>query len=633
MCRIRQSQNHKRKKSDLMPKQLGRVSISCSQTPFASLLAFFMAIMLIVPAAKAADAEKAEEIDWHAQLAGLVPPEKRIPGGVSVVTLSSKSKSFGQREAFWRTLPRPGLNLELPARRNETLREVPEFLQTLPLYRDLKPGDRRMILGDTVATVRLLGGWGPNPDLKENLESYDLVHRDDNGEFHYRWNLLHRRLRPFIECGARPLIVLDNVPYAFVENPIIDKYGQVMGPDLKHMKDWGVFVRELTTELVRAYGREKVENWRFRVGTEPDLPGHWQDTTEKWCMTYDHAAHAINSVLPNAQIGPGNFLSPWHKNQQMGIDIMRHLARGKNHATGKTGSPVSFVSASVYATPRGQSYQSLYPSSHPDMIRLVARRLKQLRAVDPSFSGLPIEFHEFGMLFTDLAKEKEARTCVWAGTRGAAWTHQAYAAALDEGIGQIFTWHNEDKLNLPSGPLRVLRGEGWLRAMLEHFAGGEWFLMNVQSSTSNKTTIRAFGSVKEDVTWVAISTFDLMRQDAREEVKLVIHPDKLPGHRTKNLRVVEYLQTRQNATYDVIHADLKAHGGLQFDNDAVYRLGRLANEQGRQFLRENWEKYDALQRASLQASPWKGSTRFEGGQLILERNLPVPSVLVVAIHN
>jgi|GEM_PF-190150 len=572
-------------------------------------------------------------VDGYTELLKLVPAENRIAGDVSVATLSSTSKSLGKREAFWRTIPRPDLSMASPKSQAKNLREIPEFLRDLPLYRDLEPGDRRMILGDTLSTVRLLGGWAPLKWLREDLASYDLVYRGAEGNFGYRWDLLHQRLRPFIECGVQPFIVLDNVPYAFIEKPTIGKYGQVMGPDLKYMEDWGTFIRELAKELVRAYGREKVETWRFRIGTEPDLPGHWKDTTAKWCMMYDHAAHGVRSVLPKAQIGPGNFLAPGvNRNQQMGIDIMNHLAHGRNYATGEIGSPVSFVSGSIYAAPKGESYQDLYWSSHPDKVRLAAHRLKQLRSVDPAFATLPIEFHEFGNLLTDLSKDQESRRCGWAGTRGAAWTHQAYAAALDEGIEQIFTWHNEDTLNRPSGELFALHGAGWVRAMLENFTGGDWYLMQIQTAAKNKTTIRAMASVKKDVTWVSISTFDLMRQNAPEKVRLVIHPEMLPGGGNKELHVVEYLQTRQNAAYDVMHADLKARGELQFDNDAVYRLDRLANENGKSFLQNNWKKYDDLQNASLRGTPWKGTIQPDGANLVLERRLPVPAVVVIAIR-
>ena len=604
---------------------------ACSQ-PLSCCLTLLAAIgMGCAPVVFAEDGES--RVDWYAELVKLVPAEKRIAGDVSVATLSSKSKSLGKREAFWRTIPRPDLSLASPKIQSQTLREIPEFLRALPLYADLKPGDRRMILGDSISTVRLLGGWAPSKWLSEDLASYDLVHRDAEGKFHYRWDLLHQRLRPFIECGVQPFIVLDNVPYAFVEKPAMSQYGQVMGPDPKYMKDWGAFISALTRELVRAYGREKVETWRFRIGTEPDLPGHWKDTTAKWCMMYDHAAHGVRSVLPKAQIGPGNFLAPGvNKKQQMGIDIMNHLAHGKNYATGEIGSPVSFVSGSAYATPKGESYQDLYWTSHPDKMRLAAHRLKQLRAVDPAFAKLPIELHEFGILFTELAKDEESRPCKWAGTRGAAWTHQAYAAALDEGIEQIFTWHNSESLNGPSGELFALLGAGWVRAMLENFTGGDWYLMEIQTAAKNQTTIRAIASVKKDVTWVSISTFDLMRQNAPEKVRLVIHPEMLPGGGNKELNVVEYLQTRENAAHDVMHADLKARGELQFDNDAVYRLSRLANEKGRMFLEKNWKKYEDLQKASLLSNPWKGVSSRNDKNLILEHDLPVPGVLVIAIR-
>ena len=71
---------------------------------------------------------------------------------------------------------------------------------------------------------------------------------------------------------ARILLVLDNVPFAFVapENRFFGSYGQSAAPD--DPLEFAAFVGDFAAHLVTRYGLATVESFRFRLGTECDGP-------------------------------------------------------------------------------------------------------------------------------------------------------------------------------------------------------------------------------------------------------------------------------------------------------------------------------------------------------------------------
>ena len=92
-----------------------------------------------------------------------------------------------------------------------------------------------------------------------------------------------------------------------VANPETIVYGQCHPPD--DFDRWYKYVRECVQGLVDRYGMERVGKWRFRVGTEPNLyPKHWAGTKEEYFKHYDYTVAAVESVIPEPLIGPGNFV-------------------------------------------------------------------------------------------------------------------------------------------------------------------------------------------------------------------------------------------------------------------------------------------------------------------------------------
>ena len=131
---------------------------------------------------------------------------------------------------------------------------------------------------DAQSLVRFLGGLstakaGDDPSVG------DVVYRVANGSLAMRWPLVFSRLDPFVRNGIQPIIVLDNVPWAFAasnESRSVG-YGNNMGP--QNVTEYKEFLQVLLQGMVTRYGLRVAQTFWFRVGTEPDTqPKHWSDT-------------------------------------------------------------------------------------------------------------------------------------------------------------------------------------------------------------------------------------------------------------------------------------------------------------------------------------------------------------------
>ena len=129
-----------------------------------------------------------------------------------------------------------------------------------------------------------------------------------NGSLAMRWPLLFSRLDPFVRNGIRPIIVLDNVPWAFAASNASRSvgYGNNMGP--QNVTEYKGFVQALLQGMLSRYGMPVAQTFWFRVGTEPDTqPNHWNDTNAKFVEMYVAVASVVSAVIPGAMVGPANF--------------------------------------------------------------------------------------------------------------------------------------------------------------------------------------------------------------------------------------------------------------------------------------------------------------------------------------
>ena len=277
---------------------------------------------------------------------------------------------------------------------------------------------------DFLNNVRLLGGRNDNKN-----EWFKGV--DDNGNVIYDFGPAIKHLKAVLETGLTPWMVLDNVPWGMVKDGEKHAYGQCYPAD--DMNVWFSYVQQFVRELVTEFGEETVSQWRFRVGTEPDLyPKHWAGTKEEYLKHYDYTVAAVESVIPEPVIGPGNILMyrgsqvTEAKGGRWGLDILEHCAKGINYYTGKIGTRMSFFGFSYYylkGATKGSQFERHW--------KYFKTKLDQY----PTLSGVGLEIHEYGILATKKTKEQPRSTEWFAG-------YYAHTADLAYRYGgkSIFNW-------------------------------------------------------------------------------------------------------------------------------------------------------------------------------------------------
>jgi xylan 1,4-beta-xylosidase len=94
------------------------------------------------------------------------------------------------------------------------------------------------------------------------------------------------------------------------------------------------------THCIARYGAAEVEKWYWEVWNEPNI-GYWKGTPEEFRKLHDYAVDAVRRALPTARVGGPDTAGDGGKFME---DFLEHCLRGKNHATGQTGTPLDFIS-------------------------------------------------------------------------------------------------------------------------------------------------------------------------------------------------------------------------------------------------------------------------------------------------
>jgi xylan 1,4-beta-xylosidase len=234
-----------------------------------------------------------------------------------------------------------------------------------PNYAYMKHGDEllghlgAMKHGDVYfrAHSLLVTGDG-TPALKWG--STNAYTEDAQGNPVYDWTIVDRIFDAYLKNGVRPYVQIGFMPQALSLKP--EPYRHHWTPAAKYdeiytgwaypPKDWAKWeelVFQWAKHSVENYGKEEVLKWYWQTWNEPNI-GYWRGTRDEFFKLHDHAIHAVRRAIPDAKVGGpdvaggpgGDFLEKF----------IEHCLRGKNHATGKTGTPIDFVSFHAKGQPR-----------------------------------------------------------------------------------------------------------------------------------------------------------------------------------------------------------------------------------------------------------------------------------------
>lgn len=224
-----------------------------------------------------------------------------------------------------------------------------------PNYTYMKDGQKLLSelgkLGPEQVYVRchhLLTSGDGTPALKWG--STGAYREDGQGNPVYNWTIIDRIFDTYLERGLKPYAQIGFMPKDLSTRP--DLYPATLDPNKRTKEDggqayppkdfgkWDELVYQWVKHCVDKYGKAEVERWYWEVWNEPNI-SYWKGTPEQYNKLYDYAVDGVRRALPTARVGGpeqagggGRFLR----------GFLNHCLHETNFATGKTGSPIDFIS-------------------------------------------------------------------------------------------------------------------------------------------------------------------------------------------------------------------------------------------------------------------------------------------------
>lgn len=183
---------------------------------------------------------------------------------------------------------------------------------------------------------------------------------DAQGNPVYDWTIVDKIIDSGLERGVRPYVQIGFMPEALSVKP--EPYRHHWTPKAKYddiytgwaypPKDWGKWeelVYQWAKHSVEKYGKDEVLKWYWQTWNEPNI-GYWRGTRDEFFKLHDHAIKAVRRAIPGARVGGpdlaggagGDFLKAF----------LDHCVKGKNTATGESGTPTDFISFHAKGQPK-----------------------------------------------------------------------------------------------------------------------------------------------------------------------------------------------------------------------------------------------------------------------------------------
>lgn len=247
-----------------------------------------------------------------------------------------------------------------------------------------------------IRTHNLLTSGDGTPALKWG--STNAYTEDADGRPRYDWSIVDRIFDTYVERGMKPLVEIGFMPEALSTRP--EPYRHEWTPDQpykqiftgwayppKDYAKWAELIYQWVRHCLERYGRSEVESWYWGVWNEPDI-GYWQGTPEEYFKLYDYTADAVKRALPSARVGGPHSTGPASERAARFLrDFLEHTIRGRNHVTGKTGSPIDFIAFHAKGAPRMAGGHVQMGSEN--QLRSIARGF-QIVASFPELRHLPV---------------------------------------------------------------------------------------------------------------------------------------------------------------------------------------------------------------------------------------------------
>lgn len=256
----------------------------------------------------------------------------------------------------------------------------------------------------------------------------DAAVRDD-----YDFCALVRACGNVIKKGLKPYISTGNVPLKLSSHPVTGDFNvNVMPPD--DYPEYGRYIAALLQALKDRFGAAELLTWKWGVLTEYEnsmwfcIRDDPKATEEAYFKLYDYTVDALQKVVGEDVYVGAHSMSViegmWDER-----DFIDHCARGRNYATGGTGTRLCFLAASYYDyTPADVAGNGLAKTV----------KILQDRANEDGLAGLAYGVDEGRILSGTDNKALYPRAI--GQTMQASSDARLFHIMLDNGIGYFASW-------------------------------------------------------------------------------------------------------------------------------------------------------------------------------------------------
>ncbi|HEY3855570.1 MAG TPA: beta-xylosidase [Verrucomicrobiae bacterium] len=300
--------------------------------------------------------------------------------------------------------------------------------------------------------------WGSTSAYKEDAEGKPVYDWTINDKIFDTY--LERGIKPYVEIGFMPE-ALSTHPQNYPHNPPQNRRAPVEGGQSYPPKDyakWGELAHQWAKHCVEKYGKSEVEQWYWEVWNEPNI-SYWHGSRADYFKLYDYAVDGVRRALPTARVGGpetaggagGGFLR----------DFLEHCSRGTNFVTGKTGSPLDFVSFHAKGSPD-------FTNGHVRMG--MANQFKDINGAFTMIASFP-EFKKLPVIIGESDPEgcaacREPRDAYRNGTMYSSYTAASFsheyelAASYGVNLQGALTWAFEFENQPPFAGFRQVASAG-----------------------------------------------------------------------------------------------------------------------------------------------------------------------------
>jgi xylan 1,4-beta-xylosidase len=297
-----------------------------------------------------------------------------------------------------------------------------------------------------VRTHNLLTSQGNSkgPDLKWGFTN--AYTEDKRGKPVYNWMVVDSIVDSYVQRGMKPLMEIGFMPRDLASKPYPYDHTWSKGGNLwtgwssppKDYNKWRDLVHEWVKHSIERYGKDEVVTWLWEVWNEPDIP-YWSGTFDEYCKLYDYAADGLKKACPECTIGGPHTTSPRSDKAYAYLtNFIEHCLRGKNYATGKTGTPLQYIGFHAKGSPElvdGQIRMNMGAQ-----LKDIQRAFQAVNSF-PELKGIPIIIGECDPEGCAACSEKrEPRYGYRNGTMYSSYTAASFA--------RIYELMDEHKVNL-----------------------------------------------------------------------------------------------------------------------------------------------------------------------------------------